>query len=109
VANLISDFLDARRASLRKSIQNPLHLLLTDYPCLRCRSGKKGLPVSNRLPIFHLILYLSHMTTENAREYCLSLKSVTESCPFGDDALVFKVMGKMFALLGLESKWLNLK
>jgi predicted DNA-binding protein (MmcQ/YjbR family) len=49
------------------------------------------------------------MTTENVREYCLSLKSVTESCPFGDDALVFKVMGKMFALLGLESRWLNLK
>jgi predicted DNA-binding protein (MmcQ/YjbR family) len=49
------------------------------------------------------------MTTETVREYCLSLKAVTESFPFGEDALVFKVQGKMFALLSLESRWLNLK
>ena len=49
------------------------------------------------------------MTTESIREFCLTLKAVTEGFPFGGDALVFKVKGKMFALLSLESRWLNLK
>ena len=38
------------------------------------------------------------------REYCLSFKGVTEDFPFNEDTLVFKVMSKMFALVGLE-KW----
>tara|TARA_Y100000310_G_C20485638_1_gene716738 strand:- start:504 stop:881 length:378 start_codon:yes stop_codon:yes gene_type:complete len=38
------------------------------------------------------------------REYCLSFKGATEDFPFDEDTLVFKVMGKMFALVGLE-KW----
>jgi predicted DNA-binding protein (MmcQ/YjbR family) len=29
--------------------------------------------------------------------------------PFGEDALVFKVKNKMFALLSLDSQWLNVK
>jgi predicted DNA-binding protein (MmcQ/YjbR family) len=49
------------------------------------------------------------MTAENLREFCLGLKNVTESFPFNDDALVFKVMGKMFALTSLEDKTLILK
>jgi predicted DNA-binding protein (MmcQ/YjbR family) len=49
------------------------------------------------------------MTIELLREYCNSMKAVTESFPFGEEALVFKVMGKMFALLSLESHWVNLK
>jgi predicted DNA-binding protein (MmcQ/YjbR family) len=49
------------------------------------------------------------MDVEQLREYCLSKKGVTESFPFDDTALVFKVCGKMFALLGLDSGWLNLK
>ena len=49
------------------------------------------------------------MTSESIREFCLSMKAVTEGFPFGGDALVFKVKGKMFALLSLESRWLNLK
>jgi predicted DNA-binding protein (MmcQ/YjbR family) len=49
------------------------------------------------------------MTTESIREFCLGLKSVSEGFPFDEDALVFKVKGKMFALLSLESRWLNLK
>ncbi|MCB2221256.1 MAG: MmcQ/YjbR family DNA-binding protein [Bacteroidetes bacterium] len=50
------------------------------------------------------------MNIELFREYCLSLKGVTESFPFGEDTLVFKVMGKMFALNGLgESFRINLK
>ena len=42
------------------------------------------------------------MNIEELRTYCLSLKGVTESFPFGEDTLVFKVMGKMFALSNLE-------
>ena len=38
------------------------------------------------------------------REYCLNFKGATEDFPFDEDTLVFKVMGKMFALVGLE-KW----
>ena len=42
------------------------------------------------------------MNIEEFRQYCLSKKGVTEDLPFGPDTLVFKVMGKMFALSGLE-------
>ncbi len=42
------------------------------------------------------------MNIEEFRDYCLFKKGVTESFPFGEDTLVFKVMGKMFALVGLE-------
>jgi predicted DNA-binding protein (MmcQ/YjbR family) len=49
------------------------------------------------------------MTAENLREFCLSLKAVTESFPFDDDTLVFKVMGKIFALTSLADKTINLK
>jgi predicted DNA-binding protein (MmcQ/YjbR family) len=42
------------------------------------------------------------MNVEQYREYCLSKKGVTESFPFDKETLVFKVMGKMFALCGLE-------
>ena len=36
------------------------------------------------------------------REHCLTKAGVTEETPFGPDDLVFKVGGKMFALLALE-------
>ncbi len=49
------------------------------------------------------------MNIEQVREYCLSKAGVSESFPFDDTALVFKVCDKMFALLGLDSGWLNLK
>lgn len=42
------------------------------------------------------------MHIEEFREYCLAKKGVTESLPFDEHTLVFKVMGKMFALTGLE-------
>lgn len=32
------------------------------------------------------------------RNLCLNMKGVTEEFPFGEETLVFKVMGKMFAL-----------
>lgn len=44
------------------------------------------------------------------REYCISKEGATESFPFGDDTLVFKVKGKIFALVNLEGELnLNLK
>jgi len=35
------------------------------------------------------------------RDYCISKPNVTESFPFDEDTLVFKVNGKMFALTNL--------
>ena len=43
------------------------------------------------------------MNVEIAREYCLSLKGCEECFPFDDVTLVFKVMGKMFAVLPLDN------
>ena len=42
------------------------------------------------------------MQGDTFREYCLGKTGVTESSPFGPDNLVFKVGGKMFALLALD-------
>ena len=42
------------------------------------------------------------MQTDSFREYCLTKAGVTEETPFGADNLVFKVRGKMFALLALD-------
>lgn len=42
------------------------------------------------------------MDLESFREYCLAKPGVTEGTPFGDDCLVFKVSGKMYALLALD-------
>ena len=50
------------------------------------------------------------MNIESLREYCLSKKGATESFPFDKTTLVFKVMGKMFALTDLEGPLsINLK
>ena len=43
------------------------------------------------------------MNIEELREYALSLKNVTESFPFGNDTLVFKVDNKIFLLASLSS------
>ena len=43
------------------------------------------------------------MDVESAREYCLSKKGVEECLPFDDTSLVMKVMGKMFALIRLDT------
>ena len=42
------------------------------------------------------------MNIESFRAYCLSHKGVTEEFPFGEDVLVYKVMGKMFSLTNME-------
>jgi predicted DNA-binding protein (MmcQ/YjbR family) len=43
------------------------------------------------------------MNIEDLRLYCLSLKGVEETMPFGPDNLVMKVMGKMFCLISLDT------
>ena len=48
------------------------------------------------------------MHADDIREYCLSKKGVTESFPFDNDTLVFKVSDKMFLLLALEKKPLSM-
>lgn len=42
------------------------------------------------------------MDIEEARAYCLSKKGCEEGFPFDEETLVFKVMGKMFAVLLLD-------
>ena len=43
------------------------------------------------------------MDIEQFRDYCLRKKGVTEEFPFDEVTLVLKVMGKMFALVGLDN------
>lgn len=51
------------------------------------------------------------MNIEELRDFCLSLPGTEETMPFDDVTLVFKVMGKMFALASLNAQPLrvNLK
>ena len=44
------------------------------------------------------------MNIEELREYCISVKGASESFPFDESTLVFKVMNKMFAYASLEPK-----
>jgi predicted DNA-binding protein (MmcQ/YjbR family) len=48
------------------------------------------------------------MNIEELREYCLAKPKVTESFPFDEYTLVFKVMGKMFLLAALETPELSI-
>lgn len=50
------------------------------------------------------------MNIEEYRTYCLSKPGTSEGFPFDENTLVFKVMGKMFALADVdEFKSINLK
>jgi predicted DNA-binding protein (MmcQ/YjbR family) len=50
------------------------------------------------------------LNIEGFRRYCLQKKGVTEEFPFDESTLVFKVMGKMFALTDVdEFSSINLK
>jgi predicted DNA-binding protein (MmcQ/YjbR family) len=42
------------------------------------------------------------MNAESFRAHCLGKAAVTEGTPFGPEDIVFKVAGKMFAILALE-------
>ncbi|MDX5427152.1 MAG: MmcQ/YjbR family DNA-binding protein [Bacteroidota bacterium] len=48
------------------------------------------------------------MDVESIRTFCLSLPGTDESFPFDSETLVFKVGGKMFALISLERSDFNL-
>jgi len=43
------------------------------------------------------------MNLEDFRTYCLNLKGTSEGFPFDQNTLVFKVMGKIFALMDVEN------
>ncbi|MEE9373102.1 MAG: MmcQ/YjbR family DNA-binding protein [Saprospiraceae bacterium] len=51
------------------------------------------------------------MNVEEIREYCLSKPFTDEGFPFDESTLVFKVMNKIFAIMGLEQEdsFVNLK
>jgi predicted DNA-binding protein (MmcQ/YjbR family) len=50
------------------------------------------------------------MDIESLRDHCIAMKGVTESFPFGEDTLVFKAGGKIFALVNLDGELsINLK
>ncbi|MBQ8593136.1 MAG: MmcQ/YjbR family DNA-binding protein [Bacteroidaceae bacterium] len=50
------------------------------------------------------------MDIETVRDYCLSLPLVTEDFPFDETTLVFRVGGKIFAMMDLEhTEWFVLK
>lgn len=42
------------------------------------------------------------MNIETLRDYCLQKNHVAETLPFGPETLVFKVMDKMFLLIGMD-------
>ena len=50
------------------------------------------------------------MNIESFRDFCLSLPNVTEDFPFDDTTLVFRVGGKIFAIIDLvDTEWFVLK
>jgi predicted DNA-binding protein (MmcQ/YjbR family) len=50
------------------------------------------------------------MDIEKIRDHCMAKPGVTEGFPFGEDTLVFKIKGKIFALANLSGELsLNLK
>jgi predicted DNA-binding protein (MmcQ/YjbR family) len=50
------------------------------------------------------------LNIESYRSFCLSKKGVTEEFPFGEETIVFKVMGKMFTLADvIQYTSINLK
>lgn len=50
------------------------------------------------------------MNIEDARDYCLALPQVTEDFPFDETTLVFRIGGKIFAMMDLENtEWFVLK
>lgn len=48
------------------------------------------------------------MNIEDLREYCMAKRAVSESTPFDEVTLVFKVAGKMFALMPMDNSQLTI-
>jgi predicted DNA-binding protein (MmcQ/YjbR family) len=62
------------------------------------------------IPLFGKQYTLLYMDIETIRNYCIKKKATTEEFPFDEVTLVFKVMGKMYACIGLDDpEWLTLK
>lgn len=55
------------------------------------------------MAVFPVISPLTCMNIEDFRDYCLLKAGVTEETPFGPDTLVFKVVGKVFALTDINT------
>lgn len=50
------------------------------------------------------------MNVETVREFCLSLPLATEDFPFDEETLVFRVLGRIFAMIDLtDTSWFVLK
>ena len=47
------------------------------------------------------------MNIESLREYCLSKPGAEETLPFGPDNLVYKIVGKVFLIVGLDEEQLS--
>src|SRR5690348_15061272 len=77
-----------------KACEGLLEKMSTRIANCRRRSHKCFLKMNERISI--------RMNIEIFREYCLKQVGVTEELPFGPDTLVYKVMGKAFALTGLN-------
>lgn len=45
------------------------------------------------------------MNIEELRNHCLAIRKAEECTPFGEDVLVYKIMGKMFAFFSLNPKY----
>jgi predicted DNA-binding protein (MmcQ/YjbR family) len=50
----------------------------------------------------HLPIENYPVNIETFRQHCLTKRGVTEEFPFGGEILVYKVVGKMFALTSVE-------
>lgn len=60
--------------------------------------------------VIKCFIFIQNMNIEEFREYCLTKPATTESFPFDETTLVFKVAGKMFALTDVEPPFsINLK
>lgn len=60
--------------------------------------------------IFPRFYTFVNMYIDEIRSYCLSKAFTEETLPFDNDVLVFKVMGKMFALISISAPdTINLK
>ena len=52
-------------------------------------------------------MIVRNMNIESLRNYCLGKEDVTEEFPFGEDTLVYKVKGKIFAITSLNDSPLS--
>ena len=50
------------------------------------------------------------MDIEEIREYCLSMHRDVEECmPFGEEHLVYKINGRIFLLMDINTRWVAVK